>query len=1792
MNKLCRLLLLLTLLACLLVPAGASAVTGAQIAALRGERSYPQALDLPDALSVAAQSGGTMLRSAENGYPQPDANKIRALADRYSGEIRDIGDAVDFLSVFTTDYVGALVHQANHLQSLYLLCKDDLSTDDQKTAAQTIEDYSLSASKLYSEVEFLTTKLTYCYNRMDVLVGFIQGGKYTPAQTDEYLTELAELFQEAKTRLNDFTDKANLGKLLNDYFTTQLMLTAMETVIDQLHESTEQIVSAGAAALDAAENGSGKLRRADTHVTIVSKSEYVVTVAGPDGSPLEGADVEIHVLDGEGKLTRKLEPKQTNEHGYAIFCFSDFDPDDDGKATIDVWVRTEGYRTQSTGKITAQGGGFVPVALDRDDGNPYIVAANYEGEDILRTDNGIFISPESKSSSTMSFTVNTDRPCTVTLYQIDDKNKEKVAIQYKLDPGNPRYSKQDEEHTTEYTYETLRSFCSNQYFLRKSPVYVRIAWEQDGAQQKEETLTPFVIRKARVTNPIDRNGSNLFMGDYGFTLPKDWPYVGGAQFKLPIASDSYLVNFYIDLNGTVYIGHRWEDAKQPFAATDSQKKRIAHDKKLREDGAGRAMQMFKGIANDYTTLNEQRVVGSMTGSCVPYIMAILRYGSIDDDDEIDFGWNEFQGDLCFGLLLSFNASVTFQPVPFVPFLIGLDFGAGINLGFDIGVKVDIKGRFEDWRNFALSDTTSPFIISPFLDVSASMGLGVPRGAYVGIRGRIYASFDCIMGTPLYVYAQAYARVTIEAVVLWLKKSWTIYNINWADTRGSSRTQTAVLLAAIEESGQSSSAAAADRYLLDPDVYARAGTDEYRTQNGQLKPTSIIRLCETENTNVKFLPISMRFAQSQHRGVSDMGLAMWIENRFVDGFGQRYRLCYRATSLDGTDDLAGQSPKIFVLDFDLSGDYDVADFDVDYYCKDDNTAPELSVLITAVPHGTPEAQVEQETELHFAQFTAEYGTAKNAPGGQSFPTVTFTRKDSARRITSIDGKTTKGFIMPRVKAIYGGTDVVIGALHPYAYGSDTRYGVMMSSKYESYQLTAYYTITDPDMKPVELQLLDRKFSGTGALANVPACFLLLQSRSQEDKSKFCMIPASSWWESGHNIASIGGGSINLTSFRMIEEYDVRYNKRQVGVGALRTVRDADTGLQQSRLFLMRLGWMGASINPQTLWDGLSPVDTGVAVGTGGFAFMEINGAHYAYWITSTVNRQGDTVFDVNACYVNTDTQIASKPFSLLSVIDPKRPGYKNENQLADVTLMPLAQNSGSLYGMFLSGVYADDGLFSRVDYRWGKFSYAIQIGLEVKALAPDYPVILPGDTFTSTLRLCNTGMLPIYNFDIDFLTTPEGSSSTNFVTQLHVDMLNLKNNAMRNEAGQTIKSGESAVYRLDDGTKKSNGEIVHLIRYSTNIGFSSDDGQISKWKEETKTLSVLPADGEVTLRASFTAPLDCWGDKTDATLTAMVHGLEAGIDLEKSAGTATFAGGRSSAVMMTSAQPVALSAGNGTDTFEKAQLSADCVSYAYLDESGKAIDEYDLDLTGNDLKLEADVVLLDDKPTARITLSNLDGVQSVDVTPMLVAMVDGKETWRYALKTELTSEYTRCLTLPLSTLAGGKTYSTIELYLTSSALGSDVLNFDAFDEVNDYDNHVTLSPVYDFNFITEPQDTSAFVGQDVELTAEAAGASGPFTYQWVEVNTDGTVRTLRGETGTTLTLKKVTLAQSNTKYRCIATSSQGIQRSSSTATLTVSEELPVTGDTSHAAAWLALLGASGMLLLLLLIRKRRLSAPRF
>ena len=67
---------------------------------------------------------------------------------------------MDFLSVFTDDYAGMIVNQANHLQSVYLIAEERLSNADKKLVGDFTEQYSQIASSLYAEVEFFNTKLS------------------------------------------------------------------------------------------------------------------------------------------------------------------------------------------------------------------------------------------------------------------------------------------------------------------------------------------------------------------------------------------------------------------------------------------------------------------------------------------------------------------------------------------------------------------------------------------------------------------------------------------------------------------------------------------------------------------------------------------------------------------------------------------------------------------------------------------------------------------------------------------------------------------------------------------------------------------------------------------------------------------------------------------------------------------------------------------------------------------------------------------------------------------------------------------------------------------------------------------------------------------------------------------------------------------------------------------------------------------------------------------------------------------------------------------------------------------------------------------------------------------------------------------------------------------------------------------------------------------------------------------------------------------------------------------------
>ena len=1807
-----RLIILLALLA-MLVPSCAFAITGQELAALRGQRSYPQALDLPDAQTMASNS--IMPRSGESTFPQPDEQEIRALTEQYKKQLTDLGSAVDFLSVFTDDYVGALVNQANHLQSMYLIAEASLSDADKTLVGEFITQYSQIASSLYSEVEFLTTKLSYAYERIDVLIRLIRSGEYAPDEIDAYAAELSSVAGEAEERLIAFlTDEDYLYAYFYRFFEASLMISGMtegmNLQLSTLHEASEAVLRAQAQALYAQENGGGLLRAASTPIAVVSSSQYVVVARDENRSPIEDADVTVRVLDGSSKVVATLSGK-TDQYGYTIFCFDDFHPGSDNKANIDVLIRADGFRTQASGRQCVRGGGFTELHMEPDDGTPYLIQTTYNHEDIVRVANGIYITPYNQANQRLSFSVNTQIPCTVQLYQPardrdDGSDEENIIAEFSVNPKKPDASlERDTDFKTEYTRTFSHAYGSDAFFHRGLPVYIRVLWEQDGEAQQRDTLTLFSVKKARVPNPTSANNANVFMNKISFQLPKDWPVIGGSKFSVPVNTSTSNFFFFLGLDGTLYAGvsktiksseHSWQNQ------TAQSQKEI--ERSIAESDTGMINAFKAGIAGSYDLMQREHVARGYSASITPYLYAIARRSAIDADDFDTDGWYEYQGGISVGAIAAFNASATFQTlVGPIPAFLSLEFGMGVNFGLHAGIKFDMKGFFGGFRELHWDDDTG-FYIVPFLRVAITVGAGIPRLAYIGVQGYAYAEAAIVFAPAPYLkQARVYASVSLEFYLFFFHKSYTLWSIE-ASYSGSTLQQ-AVLLSSMAENLKNARAQSGVMAVAaDPN-----DPQADRIEKATVRSAQGIR--ENKNIDMRFVPVSMKhpFVLNTYGSISsqdDKCLALWIQKN--EPVSYRQRIYYTSTQLNASNDLVTSSTEnIFCLELDSRYDgWEVVDFDVDYFClaNDKNPQPpKLYFAISIAPAGTKDSEIATASRLLYVE--CEVRLSDLIKGKRQI-----VLSSTKQILLSPHGlQNEPGLTMPRIKRT--GMGLLIGAIGTFASSGEQRSAVLLCTAPEDTQGRQYWTIPQElDQIPgegwevAEFELLDRFFViGSSSSGNIkPGYVLLMRSTTDESQSRFCFYPGivnpgvPSFIPPDISVYYIGGEHLpNFSNIHMIEEVDELYNTRQIGIAALRLLRDEQTQQLYTNICLMNLGRYAN--NSENVWLSLKPTDTGVTVSADGLNFLEINGSHYAYWLTSVTQPDGSRVYELQASYISLKHGLASQPFTLLKL--DSRSAFSDLEQISRAALLPITRGSQKL----LYGVLS--GRDKEVRCLLEKFSYGLQMGMEVTALVPQAPVILPGDTFTSFIKVCNTGMIPIYQFSVDYLTRPADSAvgSNVFVKQIAVDMQSISGNEVRDVHRDTgvvtvALQGESAVYRVDDGSRERNGEIAHTKVYYPDfrINYTTGGYMDSGYDEKTIEVASLPADGTLELKTSFTAPLDCWGDvkkQPNVILTAQVHNLETGTDMVPQSDTAVYASERGGAVTLNaplSAQSNAEQSAEPDPNFgQKLTLPVTAIYYAPYDLSGARIDTADFDLDDNNLILEADVTMVGGVPTVQITLRNLNGTQAEDVVPMLVAMVDGRETWRKSLNTALTHGFTRSLSVPLAELAGGQPYSSVDLYLVGSSkkrnLTEESLDYASFGEVNDFDNHRRLYPVYDFYFYTEPQSTTAFVGADVTLTAEAMGESGPFTYQWYELSPDGTRRPLRGETGTSLTLKKLTLSSNNTKYLCSATNSQGVVLYSQVATLTVSEELPVTGDASHPIAWLALLGLSGLALLLLIVRRR-------
>lgn len=263
----------------------------------------------------------------------------------------------------------------------------------------------------------------------------------------------------------------------------------------------------------------------------------------------------------------------------------------------------------------------------------------------------------------------------------------------------------------------------------------------------------------------------------------------------------------------------------------------------------------------------------------------------------------------------------------------------------------------------------------------------------------------------------------------------------------------------------------------------------------------------------------------------------------------------------------------------------------------------------------------------------------------------------------------------------------------------------------------------------------------------------------------------------------------------------------------------------------------------------------------------------------------------------------------------------------------------------------------------------------------------------------------------------------------------------------------------------------------------------------------------------------------------------------------------------------LNANAGTDLFSRFAKTTE------LEEARTSFDGVDLDLEA-------------------VLRTNADGTESVHMTLRNNAMVPAKNVVirAYAASGEvptytvplgkdfvLDETWTAVLDLPLETLTAGMKSDALILRVSSDGT-----------EAMDQNNETILNTNDLFRVTDQPRSLTVDEGASASFTVSARGGVKPYTWQWQTCRPGSSAWTnIDGASGSTLTLGRVSAADSGRLFRCVAVDAAGSRVVSENACLTV-EKVPVpppTGDPADLTGWLTAFLLACVLLIRLCERRR-------
>ncbi len=1492
------------------------------------------------------------------------------------------------------------------------------------------------------------------------------------------------------------------------------------------------------------------------HVMVMDDKHIYLGVTDESGV-FPGAEITVQE-SGKAAVT-----ETTDDTGYAAFPVRDIPTDDDGEAQVNLSIKADGYRDIEASQVWITKGENTKIPAEKDDGTTYIKAWSFAGKDITLADLEVKLSPYNDEKQKIAVKISGSSHYFIYLYFVDKNGKEAMEV------GSGSGGIGEKEFTFSGQYLSKLSAGS------RLEAQITVNGETQVYQSK------LVMTKSDIDKPI--GGPDLMKviePGFSFTTPKDWPGpFDGATIKISLPIEKYWpIRVAIDVRGSGILSlgttafddftqktkDNWK--KTPDTRTLAKKTKEAEKKGYEERALAQTGASWEGERK-----HSYMILGGFSFSSSMFGFAAVQVRRASDD----YGQVLAKG----GAGLTASVSADF----------GIDWGAaalGIyaKAAFTIFPEVGVK-----WNCYVpdfLSTLTEgaygfgALNVKIRLDLGVTARAGIKGAACISVKGYGFLEFvfrlaadlsDEEKPVDLTIYGGFGVKVIVE--YLWVAtyeympfgKDWK-WRLYPGPVEQAKMPQTPVqrFIAFLLASADAEDAAEEEEgggqiHLNNEDLVLHPEEVGMKAGYGGVGKASRNRLfsMRASGSGSATVPMTLYTDESYSGPEGTFNRPILVSHALSDNNQPAVPLLTRNS--DGSDAfMPGDGYEVIDYDFwvaDVSGtkaytysqgstgvlltdvlftvailakDYEQQEVIQEDFTTETYTVPSVTYTYVRVwwlreQKGVyrlePVVLTKGGTYLAESIDTASADKNYTHPGSNPriFGDIVFTQGKKFmtmyRIVTRSLNQTDLNYHSKRPCAIY-------------SYVEENGYAEKWIEDLEktddffekqTFEDLIFYDIRD-NTEPV-------RYSSAKVVVGRSTIYFTLVHDEKFDSVLYSLGHDHGFSRGtkvyANNVFSIASRNVNLGDEyrRMIFMVQPQENGDHYGL----------------------MGLLPTSTNKNMFW---TTYDYDVVVPPTDLYWTTLYGQECVYWLETagTDEDSGGNLFRVRGVWYDASNNTVSEPFVLATIC--------TDSEDSVPTNVVLAGNNS---GFFI--VNNPNG------NRICRFNFQLVVGLRLVGNVLSSTLAEPGTYDDLVLTVYNDGNVPLSGLDL-LAYDQFGSDEPKAFESIHLDVVEPAKNRITLQKGlegvKEQKSGETVARQIRSSFNEEDSQLWLI----TSRHYQ---GRISNVVEETQQLmqtNLIMPGTFAAFNISLLLPQNWEGGAHHIYLEVETLFTEAQGNFSNVARLPGDSAANGSEAASAPRSVIAIHR-NGSLT----RTVDGVVSNATRDDLAM----YKTDVTFESIQLDTDPMDLeiharrwDDHgtPMVNVILTNAGHLAKASRSAnsvVLEAFLDDEETpvFRYSLPEDVSDKETWSLEMPLSLLTDGRSAYKVTLEVTGK----------------DYTERTLLSNrdvIYldtaSLMVITQPEDQTVPEGSEAVFSVGVSGGVGPYQYQWQVKTPGGSWVDITGATGSSLTLRGVTLDMTGNLYRCVITDALGDSVTSSSAKLTVTR-VPKTGDDAPLLWWL-------------------------